>query len=99
MERQLTYEEALALVETRWWEGKEPYEIVLVQLFTDRLIMPFGDFHKAVEDALGRPVWTHEFAYADGLKAEFLGERKAPTFAEIVALLPADKVIVVEAGP
>jgi hypothetical protein len=97
MERTLTQEEALALFETRWWEGKEPYEIVLVQLFTDRLIMPFGDFHKAVEDALGRPVWTHEFAY-DGLKKEFLGERKAPTFDEIVGLLPADKVIIVEAG-
>jgi hypothetical protein len=57
--------------------------------------MPFDVFHKAVEEALGRPVWTHEFAYSDDLKKEFLGDKPAPTFEEVVALVPRDKLIVI----
>ena len=69
-------EEAIKLAESRWWENKTAEEIVEFQLFEDRLCMPFANFHKAIEEALGRPVWTHEFADRAGLQAEFHGERQ-----------------------
>jgi hypothetical protein len=41
-------------------------------------------------------VWTHEFGLnRDGLRAELAGKAKAPTFAEILGMLPADKTVVV----
>lgn len=58
--------------------------------------MDFGTFHKAMEEALGRPVWTHEFAFSDQLKKEFLGDKPAPTFEEIVNLIPAEKRIILQ---
>lgn len=88
-------EAAIALAESKWWEGKTPREIVTFQLFTSELCMPFGKFHEAVEQALGRPVWTHEFAYPN-LPQEFLGGRPAPTMAEIIGLLPPDKVLLIQ---
>ena len=56
--------------------------------------MPFDVFHKATEIALRRSVWTHEFASPDNLWSEYAGEKPRPTFKEILALLPAEKVIV-----
>lgn len=59
----LTEDEAIQIASIRWYEAKTPREIVDFQLFEPLLCMPFAQFHKAVEAALGRPVWTHEFAY------------------------------------
>lgn len=71
-------------------------QIVRFQLFTDRLCMPFDVFHKAVEETLGRPVWTHEFGLNyDGLVKEFLGEAEAPTMEEILNLIPEEKRLIV----
>lgn len=54
-------------------------------------------FHEAVEKALGRPVWTHEFGLNwDGLKKELMGEAPAPTMQEIIDLIPEEKRIIVE---
>jgi hypothetical protein len=87
---------AVALAESEWWKDKSAKEIVAFQLFTEELCMPFGDFHKALEDSLGRPVWTHELGLnLAGIQAEFLGEAKAPTFAEILNLIPEDKRVLV----
>lgn len=47
----LTYEE-VDLIPKNWYVGKPSYEIARVQLFTDRLIMPFGKFMDAVSDRL-----------------------------------------------
>lgn len=92
----MTKDEAIALMRTGWWHGRAAREVALFQLTEDKLCMPFGDFHKAVEEACGRPVWTHEFGLnRDGLIAEVKGEREAPSFADILALLPADKTIIV----
>ena len=84
----MTEQEALSLGESKWWEGKSAEEITRFQLFEGRLCMPFGKFQDAVSEALGRPVYTHEFAGAEQLRKEFLGERRAPTFKET---LPKDK--------
>ena len=57
--------------------------------------MPFGVFHEAIEKVLNRSVWTHEFAFRDQMIKEYLGEKPAPSFEEILALIPADKLIIV----
>lgn len=95
----MTTEQAIQLAKSNWWKGLPAHDIVTFQLFEDKLCMDFSDFHKAVEDSLGRPVWTHEFAFADKLKQEFLGDKPAPTFEEIVNLIPADKRIIVQVRP
>jgi hypothetical protein len=78
-----------------WWMDRTPEDIVSFQLFTDRLCMPFDEFHKATEAVLGRPVYLHEFAWADELRKEFLKEKPAPTFEEICALIPEEKRVIV----
>lgn len=93
----MTTHEAIAMGQTEWWKGKTAHEIVRFQLFETFMCMPFGDFHGAVEEVLGRPVWTHEFAYPEHLRDEFIGLSGKPTFTEICDLLPADKAVIV--GP
>ena len=92
----MTKEQAIAMYDSGWWKDKTAKAIVTFQLFEERLCMPFGDFHEAVEKALGRSVWTHEFGLAaDGLKKEFLGEKKPPTMEQIINLIPEAKRILV----
>jgi hypothetical protein len=92
----MTREQALALIETKWWEGKTARQIVTFQLFEERLCMPFDLFHKSVEEALGRPVFTHEFGLNhEGLQKEFLGEKAAPTLQQIIEMIPEAKRIIV----
>src|ERR1700680_5089299 len=93
----LSRKSAIAMAESNWWEGKTAQEICRFQLFETRLCMPFELYHKAVEEALGRPVWTHEFGSAGlaGLQKEFLGDKEAPTMAEIIELIPEAKRILV----
>ena len=62
----LTKEEADAYAATGWYKNKTAQEIVDFQLFEDRLCMPIDLFHKALEEALGRPVKSEEFS-AKGL--------------------------------
>lgn len=93
--QQITREQAVEIFDSKRWEKWTDDEIVRFQLFQERLAMPFDRFHQAVEAVLKRPVWTHEFAFVDGLRAEYRKERPAPTFDDIVGLLPADKTIVV----
>ena len=92
----MTKDQAIALFDSGWWKNKTARQIVGFQLFESRLCMPFGEFHKAVEEAFGRPVWTHEFGLNyEGLKKEFLGEASAPTIEEIIEMIPEAKRIVI----
>lgn len=93
--KQLTKEQAIAFAENKLYEGMTSRQIAEFQLNQELLCMPFSVFHKAIEEALGRPVWTHEFAFSENLKQELMGERDAPTFEEIIELIPADKRIIV----
>ena len=93
--KQLTKEQAIAFAENKLYEGMTSRQIAEFQLNQEKLCMPFGVFHKAIEEALGRPVWTHEFAFSENLKQELMGERDAPTFEEIIELIPADKRIII----
>lgn len=96
MKSRLTQVEAVALCESGWWHELSYRERTEFQLFESRLCMPFGVFHEAVEKSLGRPVWPHEFASPESLRAEFLGDRESPTFGKIMSLIPEDKIIPIQ---
>jgi hypothetical protein len=91
----MTREQAVALYESKFWEPMTALARALLQLQEPRLCMPFDVFHQAVEEALGRSVWTHEFARGEQLLRELLGDRPAPTFGEIVGLIPEAKRLIV----
>lgn len=78
---EMSREEALAWIEKRWWEGLDARTIALAQLRQPRLCMPFHDFQKAVEEAAGCPVWTHEFAQPEVL-IKLIEERPEPEVAQ-----------------
>jgi len=81
----------VALYASGWWLGRTARELAHFQLFTRELALPFAVFRDALEETLGRPVWTHELGFdVDGLIHEMLGERDPPTFEEILELIPAD---------
>ena len=86
--KQLTKNQAIALYEGGEWKDWTDEEIVIVQLYQDKLCLPFSRFHKAIEHVLMRPVWTHEFTNSAALRAEYEGKRPAPTLQEIMALIP-----------
>lgn len=95
----MTREEAIALYESRFWEPMSYYDRAMFQLWEDKLCMPIGVFHEAIEKALGRSVWTHEFGLnREGLKQELLGLRPAPSQSDIFKLIPEDKRILIHAG-
>jgi len=93
--QQFTREQAVACFETGMWKDWNDKQIVTFQLYQDKLCMPFERFHQAIEAVLGRSVWTHEFADAQTLRSELNGDRPAPTFQEILDLIPEDKRILV----
>lgn len=37
-------------------------EALIISAWTTCALVPFEEFHKFVQDTLGRPIWTHEFA-------------------------------------
>lgn len=97
---QLTQEEAIAFFENRKWEALDARTCALFQIQQERLCMPFDVFHKAVEETLGRPVFTHELALnTDGLLREMKGRENTPTFDQILNLIPPDKRVVVAVLP
>ena len=92
--QQLTEEEAIALAESGWWIDQDAVTLAQFQLAQEVLCMDFGAFHAAVETALGRPVWTHEFVDPDRLWDELHEHRTPPTMADIIAMIPAEKRII-----
>lgn len=89
-------DKAIALFDSGWWKDRPARELAMFQMFTQELSMPFEVFHKALEETLGRPVWTHELGLnADGIQKELIGETPAPTIDDILNLIPKDKWILV----
>lgn len=70
-------EEAVRLAETKWWLDVSQTEAWKRQMQTVELMMPFGVFQEAADVALGRPVFTHEFAKPDLLWEEFWNKDKS----------------------
>ena len=93
--RQLTQDEAIALAASGEWKDWTDEQIVAFQFYQEKLCMDFSRFHEAMEKVMGRPVWTHEFAFRDRLQAELEGKLPAPTMEDILALIPPEKLIAV----
>lgn len=93
--KQLTKEQAIAFAESGEWKDWTDEEIVRFQLYQKKLCMDFHRFHLAVGKVLGREVYTHEFANWDAIVAEYEGERTAPTFEEIINMIPEEKRILI----
>lgn len=92
----MTQEQAIALHDSEFWKELSLRDRAMFQMFEPRLCMPFDVFHEAVEKTLGRPVFTHEFGLNyQGIKKELLGEAEAPSFEQVMALIPKDKLIMV----
>jgi hypothetical protein len=92
--KQLTKKQAIAFYESQEWDHMTAEEIVKLQLYQDRLCVPFSKFHEAIETVLGRSVFTHEFA-SDRLKAEFEKKCPAPTFEQTLDMIPSHKQIII----
>jgi len=92
----MTKESAIALAESKFWEGMTHRQIAEFQMIEEKLCMPFSVFHEAVEKTLGRPVFTHEFGLnSQSLKDELFNGKQAPTLEEIINLIPEDKRLIV----
>ena len=94
--KQLTKEQAIAFGENKLYENMTYRQIAEFQMEQDKLCMPFGVFHEAMEKTLGRPVFTHEFSFREELRKEIYGEKEPPTFEEICALIPKEKLMVIK---
>lgn len=94
--RQLTREEAIAFGDSGIWKEWTHEQICDFQMWQEKLCVPFAVFQESVEKTLGRPVWTHEFGMAYGeMQQERLGKRAAPTFDEVLNLIPEEKRVVI----
>lgn len=95
--QQLSKDQALAIAESGVWKNWNSEDVVRFQLFQKRLCMDFSRFHEAVNAVFGRPVFTHEFASSniDNIINEYLDKTQAPTFDEIINLIPAEKRIII----
>lgn len=88
VDKEISKEEAVDIANTDWWREVSLGEAARIQLHQDKLIMPFSKFHEGMEELLGRPVWTHEFAIP-GLLQEELKTKVKPTFKEILEKIPS----------
>lgn len=89
---------AIELSKTEWWKDKSARDIARIGLGITELCLPFEVLHKAVEEALGRPVFSHEFA-SDALILELYDEKDPPTLQEIFDLIPPSKLIICQVNP
>jgi hypothetical protein len=88
-------EKAIELAKSEFWKTMSKREIAEFQMATAELCTPFDVFHEAMEDSLGRPIWTHEFALNfEGLWKELRGEVEAPTMDQILEMIPAEKRVI-----
>ena len=96
----ITKERAVEIAQSGWWKDVDPATVARAQLNQDLLCMDFRAFHKAVTDALGRAVWTHEFVDPGMLLSELDGATHKPDMTEIMDKLidcvGIDKVVVVK---
>lgn len=96
----LTREQAVELGKSGVWKDWSDDKVVRVQLYEDRLCIGLSRFHKALENVLGRAVYTHELADRDKLQAEYEGFCSSPTIDEIVGCIPGgpERIIVAVVG-
>lgn len=91
----MTYEEAMAKIETKWWEDKTYKEIVDFQLYEERLCCPLSVFQEAMEKVLDRPVYTHEFADFEALQNEYEGKKPYDGLLPSIKRIAGNKPILI----
>lgn len=90
-------ERAIALAKTEWWKGKTARDIAEFQMLTEELCMPFETYQEALAEAIGRPVFTHELALNfQGIAKELFDDAPAPSFEDILNLIPEGKLIIIQ---
>lgn len=94
-EKQLTTEQAIAMADSGVWKEWTAEQVVRFQLFQEKLCMDFSHFQKCMQDVLGRPVCTHEFAFRDELVKEYLCVKDTPSFEDILNLIPEEQRLVI----
>jgi hypothetical protein len=94
--KQFTKEQAVSIAKSGEWKDWTDEEVVRFQLYQRRLCMDFSRYHKALGVVLGRSVFSHEIMDTERLQEEYEGKRPAPTFDEIMNMIPAEKRIMVE---
>ncbi|MFW9992007.1 MAG: hypothetical protein ACFFD4_08085 [Candidatus Odinarchaeota archaeon] len=88
---ELTEEQAIELCKSGFWENLTPEERCKFQLYTRRLCMPWDVFRAAIDQTLGRSVFTHEFGLRfKELQEEFEGKRGKPTLDDLLNCIPAN---------
>ena len=92
MSQKIPKEQAVRLSKSEFWLNLNNYPIALFQLSFDTLCMPWDVFHEAVELALDREVYSHEFQNLNDLREELLGNKATPTQEEILSLIPSEKL-------
>jgi len=75
MTEQLTRDEAIALFDSGDYDSWNDEEVAEFQLFHDRMCVSFSRFHGAIEVVLGHPIFTHEFANIERLRAEWRSKK------------------------
>lgn len=92
--KQLTKDQAIQFFDTKSWEALSFEERAKFQISQERLCMPFGVFHEAVEKTINRPIFTHEFGCnVEGLKKEIFENSEPSTLDDIINLLPKEKLL------
>ena len=77
-------------------DDNELIKFAVLQLYQKRLFMPFDLFHKYIEKALKRPIWTHEFAKPNLLKLELNGKIPMPTLEDLINQIPEEKRLILK---
>jgi hypothetical protein len=71
----------------------------LKRILEEPLDRPFDEAHREVEELMGRPVWTHEFAFPEMLYEELRSGRRGEAFGKSLEEIAKTKpVLVLEAG-
>lgn len=94
-EIQLTEQQAIQFGESEVWKTWTPEQVVRFQLFQRKICLDFSHFMMCLRIVLDLPVYTHELCNMDYLKEEYLGVKSAPTFGEIINLIPQEKRIII----
>jgi len=92
--RKLSREEAIELYKSAITDSWTSEQIVRFQLFQRRLAVDFTRYHTALQEVLGRQVFTHEIFEEGHLEREYLGTKDAPSIDEIASLIPSEKLLI-----
>lgn len=93
---QLTKEQAIELAKTEWWKDVNFASVAAFQVTQNKLCCPIDVYKESLVKTLNREVFTHELSQPEKLIAEMNKEKKAPSFAEIVAMMPQGKSAVIK---